>query len=681
MRYLLLHAVRSLWRSVWEFVKKILVILFRPLAYADHIQIGSSKDLIRAGRFYFECCFYSSIAWIFLIYVFGAKGIHDTLFPGSPELGRALYVLVGFAWTSVTGLGLLVGVRRWHGQKIDVGSFFHCFSYASGAILILMAVLACIGAAYILWADVDINEAQTRLTLLEMIGGPYVCIEPQSIECKLSLLDISQDGWVYPILGGTLLALLSYQTVLTSIFLNQKFGIPVRTLLIGMLVFLIFAVQSVRTAAEWNLAGIISAYLVDRTPAKVMFDYNRGISALRRGQYQDATQYFKAVLDRNSDFADARDGMCLATAAAVLDPERRKERSDLSVEHCDDAIAQAERMNRRSPWKPYLFRGVIHAERNQYAKALEDLARCTNLAPQSALAHWYVGSVQRKLRRYDKAIEAYTKAISNYKPHGGGVYVSAYKERAVAYMRVGKFAEAVADLDTVVGIERDDSEAYNARGLARFRSGDRASAQKDFAEAIKRDSKNAVAYANRGTMRLWDGQYDEALEDYNVAVRIRQDLARIYQLRGLALWKKELIQQARANLRMALQLVELDLAKAEVGDDAGGRDRFEVAEQLGNVAHFALFADAYERALNASLEAGRHAPEELWIKTNQAHALLFLGRTNEARDIYLDNKGQSWGGRTWEAIIGDDFNELEFKALGGEHTSALRQIREELKKP
>jgi predicted Zn-dependent protease len=56
-------------------------------------------------------------------------------------------------------------------------------------------------------------------------------------------------------------------------------------------------------------------------------------------------------------------------------------------------------------------------------------------------------------------------------------------------------------------------------------------------------------------------------------------------------------------------------------------------------------------------------PSAVWIETNRAHAYLFLGRIDEAKAIYLDNKAiyldnkdkRVPGGRTFATAVIDDF--------------------------
>jgi tetratricopeptide (TPR) repeat protein len=115
------------------------------------------------------------------------------------------------------------------------------------------------------------------------------------------------------------------------------------------------------------------------------------------------------------------------------------------------------------------------------------------------------------------------------------------------------------------------------------------------------------------------------------------------------------------------------------------------AEALGNTAWCATLAKKPGRALAASERALKLAPDMLWIETNHAHALLFLGRTQEAIAAYIARKGETipdYG--KWEEVILKDFAELRkrglnhrdmarvTKALAKAPLSALAQAREDI---
>jgi tetratricopeptide (TPR) repeat protein len=107
-------------------------------------------------------------------------------------------------------------------------------------------------------------------------------------------------------------------------------------------------------------------------------------------------------------------------------------------------------------------------------------------------------------------------------------------------------------------------------------------------------------------------------------------------------------------------------------DYAKAREWYEKAaaagdwNALGQLSWHALFAREYGHALDATERALKAAPELLWIATNRAHALMFLGRAAEAREIYLTYKDKLIAqndNKTWQQVIAEDFDELRRAGL------------------
>jgi len=101
---------------------------------------------------------------------------------------------------------------------------------------------------------------------------------------------------------------------------------------------------------------------------------------------------------------------------------------------------------------------------------------------------------------------------------------------------------------------------------------------------------------------------------------------------------------------------------------SAGRPGRKTAEALGSLAWNALFARDYVEALAAAKRGFALAPHLLWIETNRAHALLFLGRSGEARELYLahkDRRAFHGSDETWEEAVAADFNTL--REAGSSH--------------
>ena len=76
----------------------------------------------------------------------------------------------------------------------------------------------------------------------------------------------------------------------------------------------------------------------------------------------------------------------------------------------------------------------------------------------------------------------------------------------------------------------------------------------------------------------------------------------------------------------------------------------------------------------ASDEARKVDPTSLGADEGRAHALLLLGRTDEALAVYRANVGKKGSAKTWDELILDDFNELEAAGVSSPDMNRVRQI-------
>ncbi len=83
---------------------------------------------------------------------------------------------------------------------------------------------------------------------------------------------------------------------------------------------------------------------------------------------------------------------------------------------------------------------------------------------------------------------------------------------------------------------------------------------------------------------------------------------------------------------------------------------------LSSLSFHALFARNFNEALAASERSSELSASDLMSKTNQAHALMFLGRNAEAKALYLAHRYKSMGGHNWNYYVLDDYK--QFRAAG-----------------
>jgi hypothetical protein len=107
----------------------------------------------------------------------------------------------------------------------------------------------------------------------------------------------------------------------------------------------------------------------------------------------------------------------------------------------------------------------------------------------------------------------------------------------------------------------------------------------------------------------------------------------------------------------------------------------DVAGAFGNFANDALIAGDFRKALEAADLGIWFHKEEIWIRINRAHALMFLGQTEKARDEYLTWVGTKLpeaNDHLWENEVVEDFSRLRKK--GREHPLMI-EIEQKLVKP
>ena len=117
----------------------------------------------------------------------------------------------------------------------------------------------------------------------------------------------------------------------------------------------------------------------------------------------------------------------------------------------------------------------------------------------------------------------------------------------------------------------------------------------------------------------------------------------------------------------ALQRQEALAAKVEaVETTREGKPAEQTAQALNSVAWYALFAREFTKALTVAERARALFPDYLMIETNRVHALMFLGRGEDARALYLAHKGKlilEPSGQLWERVTAEDFAELRKAGL------------------
>jgi len=109
---------------------------------------------------------------------------------------------------------------------------------------------------------------------------------------------------------------------------------------------------------------------------------------------------------------------------------------------------------------------------------------------------------------------------------------------------------------------------------------------------------------------------------------------------------------------------------------ADRRHPLALRHSAGALAYRLVLASEFPIALEAADQAISLAPEEIWLYANRAHALMFLGRTDEARALYLKYRGRKdvSEGKSWETVVQEDFAELRKAGLSDPLIDAIEKL-------
>jgi tetratricopeptide (TPR) repeat protein len=147
-------------------------------------------------------------------------------------------------------------------------------------------------------------------------------------------------------------------------------------------------------------------------------------------------------------------------------------------------------------------------------------------------------------------------------------------------------------------------------------------------------------------------------------ITYQRDLSVAYDEVGDVLVAQGNLAEALKSFRDGLAIRER-LAKADPNNAGWQRDLQFTIGRIGGLAYKLVLVREFATALEVADQAIALAPNKIWIYGNRAHALMFLGRADEARALYLQYRGEQkvQGEKSWEAVTLEDFAEMRAAGL------------------
>ncbi len=218
-----------------------------------------------------------------------------------------------------------------------------------------------------------------------------------------------------------------------------------------------------------------------------------------------------------------------------------KERKQVEAKIIDD-----ERLFQANEW---FAKGYQHDLNKDYDKAIEAYTSAITLNQNNAEAYNNRGAAYGSKGQNETAFENFNKALS-ISPNKAAVYYN----RGLYYAKKNQYEKAIDDFNKVIAIAPNYLGAYTMRGLVNVMKGKYDRAIEDFNRAIALNPNDAQAYENRGNAYSKMGQHDRAIENYNAAIAIHPNKADTYTLRGLVYAIKGLIDSAISDFQKACDM-------------------------------------------------------------------------------------------------------------------------------
>lgn len=240
------------------------------------------------------------------------------------------------------------------------------------------------------------------------------------------------------------------------------------------------------------------------------------------------------------------------------------------------------------------------------------------------------GALHAAMGNHEAAIEDYTKAIPT------DMTMKATYGRALVYVHLGKYAEAIEDFNRVIQQLPDLPDTYDSRGVCLTEIGEFEAAIRDYTEAIRLRPDDTHFYNNRGyCYYAYLQNYTEALKDLNKAIQLQADNIMALYNRAMTYAVMEDYEPAIRDLDEVLRINTQDVwayvsrgwYKYEHSNDLEGAisDQTKALElnptefqALLNRGELQCAAEQYDDALNTYASLIAHHPDNVWGYSRRA---------------------------------------------------------------
>ena len=401
------------------------------------------------------------------------------------------------------------------------------------------------------------------------------------------------------------------------------------------------------------------------------YNYLRGLEAIQNNQLEEGLEYFNKEIEENpkngyayawiaSIKLDQQEyGNALTTINQALKyiPQKDKEyrafaystRAEIntSLENIDRALVDYKNAIECSPDDESLYekRAQIYYLQGEYDLAEADYNKIISLNEGSIVGHMGLGRNDNARKEYEKAISHYDYVVKL-----AGYYSSGYSFRAVSYIALHRYNEAINDIIKALEVDYDDHAFYLMHNVADSAFNELEARLK--IQCKKREDDSFWPYS-LGSIYEQTKQYQKAIEQYKISVD--KDNSPILHYRIACCY------ESLGNYSSAIQHIDIAIEMDSTDYDyvmrkadllyESGRTAEAIAEMTKYIAHEPEFYGGYYcRGFykdNTSDADGAIEDYTMAIALNPGYAYAYLGRA----DMYQLKGEELPAKRDYEKVI------------------------------
>lgn len=172
--------------------------------------------------------------------------------------------------------------------------------------------------------------------------------------------------------------------------------------------------------------------------------------------------------------------------------------------------------------------------------------------PHNALLFSNLGTIYRRQRQYEQALESYTFGL-NIAPRAVPILLN----RAAIYLELGRDELAQADYSLVLDLEKDNEEALLMRAYIYMQRREYKMARADYERLLKLTPESYNARLGLATLEQKEGKYEAALSVLNDMIAGKNGLSQLTPSQHAVLYV------ARAGVEKDLQHIDMALIDLE----------------------------------------------------------------------------------------------------------------------